>query len=67
MSMKKGPRYVVRSSELETGLSSSDKLIGMEVDTTASKPSSSKPSTLKPPASKSSRSFHAFDQPCGLD
>ena len=67
MSAEEGPRSVVRSSELETGLSSSDKPTGMEVDTTTSKPLSSKPSTLKPSASKNSRSFHAFDEPCGLD
>ena len=52
MSMEKGLRSVVRSSELEMGLSSSDKLAEIEIDTAFSKPSSSKPFSSKPPPPK---------------
>ena len=58
---------MVRSSKLETSLSSSDKPMEMETDTTTSKPSSSKPSSLKPSSSKKPRSFHALNELCGLD
>jgi len=72
MSVEEGQRSVVRSSELETSLSSSDKPVEMEIDTTASKPSSfkpssSKPSSSKPSSSKKPRSFDALNEPCGLD
>ena len=67
MSMEEGQRSVVRSSELETSLSSSDKPVEMEIDTTASKPSSFKPSSSKPSSSKKPRSFDALNEPCGLD
>ena len=67
MSMEEGPRSVVRSSEMEMGLSSSDKMAKMEIDIVASKPSSSKPSSSKPSYSKNPRSFHALNEPCGLD
>lgn len=49
------------------GLSSSDKPMEMETDTTALKPLSSKPSSLKPSSSKKPRSLHALYEPCGLD
>ena len=52
MSMEKGLRSVVRSSELEMGLSSSDKLAEIEIDTAFSKPSSFKPFSSKPPPPK---------------
>ncbi|XP_050241259.1 uncharacterized protein LOC126690173 [Quercus robur] len=67
MSMEEGQRSVVRSSELETSLLSSDKPVEMEIDTTASKPSSFKPSSSKPSSSKKPRSFDALNEPCGLD
>ena len=67
MSMEEGSRFVVKSSEMETGLSSSDKMAEMEIDTAASKPSSFKPSSSKPPSSKNPRSFHALNELCGLD
>ena len=47
----------VRSSELDTGLSSSDNLVGMEVDTMTLKPSSS---SLKKP-------FHTLAKKCVLE
>lgn len=46
ISVEEGQRSVVRSSEMETNLSSSDKPVEMEIDTATSKPSSSKPSML---------------------
>lgn len=49
-------RVYVRSSELDKGLLSNDNPIGVEVDTTTSKPSSS--SQPKP--------FHALDENCVL-
>lgn len=67
MSVEEGQRSVVRSSELETILSSSDKPAKMEIDTATSNPSSSKPSSSKPSSSKKPRSFDAFKEPCGLD
>ena len=53
----------VRSSELETGLLSSDKPVEVEVDTTVTVPLSSKPSSSK----KKSRAFHALKEECTLD
>ena len=58
---------MVRSSELETGLSSSDKPMEMEIDTVTLKPSSFKPFSSKPSSFKKPRSFHAFHELCGLD
>ena len=49
----------VRSSELETGLSSSDDLVEAEVDTTTSGPASSGWSEI--------RSFHTLREECALD
>lgn len=57
----------VRSSELETRLSSSDKLVEMEVDTTISKPSSSKTLSSKPSSSSKATTFHALKESCNLD
>lgn len=64
--MRERERFVVRSTELEMGLSSSDKLIGMEVDTAASKTSSSKPSSTKLSSIKP-RTVHTLEESCGLD
>ena len=52
----------VRSSELDTGLSSSDKVV--EVDTAVSAPSS-----LNPSSSSNSmlRAFHTLKEVCSLD
>ena len=55
MEERKG--FVVRSTELEIGLSSNDKPMEMEVDSTASKPSSSKPSSSKHPSFFKARTF----------
>ena len=49
----------VRSSELETGLSSSDDPVEVEGDTTASGLSSSGQRKIRP--------FHAFREKCALD
>lgn len=57
----------VRSTEQETGLSSSDKPVEMEVDIVALKPLSSKPSSSKPPFSSKARAFHALKESCNLD
>ena len=67
MSMEGRRRFVVRSSELETGLSSSDKPVEMGINIAASKPSSSKPSSSKPSSFTKPRSFHAFKESCCLD
>ena len=67
MSMEERECSTVRSSELETGLSSSDKLMEMEVDTTISKPLSSKPLSSKPSSSSKARTFHALKELCNLD
>lgn len=67
ISVEEGQRSVVRSSEMETNLSSSDKPVEMEIDTATSKPSSSKPFSSKPSSSKMPRSFDALNKPCGLD
>lgn len=68
MTTKEGGRSVVRSSELETGLSSSDEPVDMEVDTAASKPSSSlKPSSSKTLSSVQPWAFHALKVSCDLD
>ena len=50
----RGIMFEVRSSELEIGLSSSDDLVKVEEDTTASGP-------------REVRAFHAFEEVCGLD
>ena len=50
----RGIMYEVRSSELETRLSSSDDLVKVEEDTTTSGP-------------RKVRDFHAFREVCGLD
>ena len=57
MSMEERKGFVVRSTELEIGLSSNDKPMEMEVDSTASKPSSSKPSSSKHPSFFKARTF----------
>lgn len=49
----------VRSSELKTGLSSSDDPVKAEVDTAASDPSSSIQREIRP--------FHALKEECALD
>lgn len=67
MSMEEREGSVVKSSELEMGLSSSDKPVEMEVDTAASKPSSSKPSSSKHPSSSKARTFHTLKESCDLD
>ena len=67
MSGEEGSRSIVRSSDLETGLSYSDEPVGMEVGTTASYPSSSKPSSFKKKASKASWAFHSLKVSCNLD
>ena len=67
MSMEEGERSVVRSSELETVLSSSDKPVEMEIDTVALKPLSLKPSFSKPSSSTKLMSFHVLKEPCGLN
>jgi len=66
MSLEEKERDVVRSSELDTGLSTSDKPVKTEVDTATSRPSSSKPSSTKPSSTKV-RTFHALKESCGLD
>lgn len=58
---------MVRSSELETGLSSSDKPMEVEVDTDASRPSFLKPDSLKASSSSKARAFHALKEKCNLD
>lgn len=52
----------VRSSDLETGLSSSGDAIGAETKTTTSVTASSQPSVSQPP-----RSFHALKEECSLN
>ena len=58
---------MVRSSELETGLSSNDKPMEVEVDTDASRPSFLKPDSLKASSSSKARAFHALEEKCNLD
>ena len=62
MSAEEGSRSIVRSSDLEMGLSYSDEPVGMEVGTTASYPSSSKKK-----ASRASWAFHSLKVSCNLD
>ena len=52
---------------METSLSSSDKLVEMEIDTIALRPSSLKPTSSKPSSSTKLMSFHVLKEPCGLD
>lgn len=65
--MEERLRSVVRSSDLETSLSSSDKPTKMETNTAASKPLSFKPFSSIPLSSKKPWSFHALNEPCSLD
>lgn len=60
-------RSVVRSSEMEKSLLSSDKPGDMEIDIVASKPSFSRPSSSKPSSSIKPRSFYALKVLCNLD
>lgn len=55
----------VRSSGLETGLSSSASMVGAEADTVASVPSSI-PSSSQPPIFATPQSSHAFKEECSL-
>ena len=55
-------RFEIRSSDLETGLSSSVGTDGAETDSAAFIPVSSQPSISPPP-----QSFHAFKEKCSLN
>lgn len=62
MSMEERVGSKVKSSELETGLSSSDDTVRAETDTATSVPSSSQPSPSRP-----IRPFHTFKEECTLN